>query len=300
MVDAGGNERFDAVAVEGSQLQLDGGVSGQQAGCHVGQRRRRRARPVRRHDGHTLVAGGPRQVVQQPQRRLVGVVEVVDRQQHPVRPGGEADELGAGHEQPLVTAQSGPVAPVTGEHSVDLRPVAVGQPVEERGVVSADIGQCFDHRGVRPRRFDSGRRAVTDSPAALDRGSPGVLEHGRLADAWWSGDEQRRRPSACDVGQQRLDGGALPLAADQRRSPPGWYRGGQGEAITQLLRLGARRHAQLPTQDAIEALVLADRGVTVAGVGVQAHQRDMSGLVGGVEIHDVAPPAGEPQEVQMT
>ena len=76
-------------------------------------------------------------------------------------------------------------------------------------------------------------------------------------------------------------------------------RGGRHEAITQLLRLGARRHAQLPTQDAIEALELADRRVTVAGVGVLAHQRDVRGFVGGVEVDDVAPPAGEPQEVEV-
>ena len=42
------------------------------------------------------------QVVQQPQGRLVGLVQVVHDQQQPAPGGRQSQQLGGGHEQPLV------------------------------------------------------------------------------------------------------------------------------------------------------------------------------------------------------
>ena len=49
-----------------------------------------------------MVASGPGDVVEEAQAGVVGVVDVVDGQQQPVGGGGQADQLGGGHEQALV------------------------------------------------------------------------------------------------------------------------------------------------------------------------------------------------------
>ena len=104
---------------------------------------------------------------------------------------------------------------------------------------------------------------------------------------------------AADVAQERVHRRQLPLAADQRRRCRRRGRCVGQEAVAQLARLVAGRHAKLAAQRAVEALELAQRGMAIAGRGVLAHQLDVGALVARFQLDDVAPPPGQPQEVEV-
>ena len=87
--------------------------------------------PVGDDDENGLADRAPRQVVKQPQRRLVGLMHVVDDEEEPPARCCEAHQLGGGDEEPLVAGLAGPWHVLTGERSLELGPELVGEPVEQ-------------------------------------------------------------------------------------------------------------------------------------------------------------------------
>ena len=83
-------------------------MAGHQAVPGFGERRGvwRRAMANGNHD--VVVEAGAGQVVQQAQTRVVGIVDVVDDQEHTVCGRGEAQQFGGGDEQPLVSGLTRP------------------------------------------------------------------------------------------------------------------------------------------------------------------------------------------------
>ena len=100
--DVAADERRHVVVVERTELELGRSMPVDQALACLGQRVGQRRRPVGEHDAHPLVVRRAGDVVEQPQAGVVGVVDVVDGEQQAVRGRRQADQLGCGHEQPLV------------------------------------------------------------------------------------------------------------------------------------------------------------------------------------------------------
>ena len=59
-------------------------------------------------DDDALVDAGTGQVVQKAQAGVVGVVDVVDDQEHTVGGGGQAEQFGGGDEQSLMSGLTSP------------------------------------------------------------------------------------------------------------------------------------------------------------------------------------------------
>ena len=77
------------------------------------------------HQHDPLVDRAAGEVVQQAQRRLVGVVDVVDDEEQPGPGGRHAHQLGRRDEQPLVAVLAGPAEIASGQGPLDLGPVVV-------------------------------------------------------------------------------------------------------------------------------------------------------------------------------
>ena len=164
-----GDERGGGGPVERRELEVDGVVAGHQAvpGFREGRCVWRWA--MADGDDDALVEAGAGQVVQQAQAGVVGVVDVVDDQEHTVGGGGEAKQFGGGDEQSLVSGLASPAGVGAGERPVDLLAVGVGETVEEGGMAAAQVGERFDDRRIRPCSFDGRGRAVASTPAAPHR-----------------------------------------------------------------------------------------------------------------------------------
>ena len=89
---------------------------------------------VGQHQDDPLVDRAAREVVQEAQGRLVGVLEVVHHEQQPGSRGCHAHQLGGGDEQPLVAVLPGPAQVASGQRALDLGAVVVSQAVEQRRV----------------------------------------------------------------------------------------------------------------------------------------------------------------------
>ena len=107
--------------------------------------------------------------MQQAQAGVVGVVDVIDDQEHTVGGGGEAEQLGGGDEQSLVSGLASPTGIGADERPVDLLAVRVGETVEQGGMAAAQVGERFDDGRVGPRSFDGRGGAVAGTPAAPHR-----------------------------------------------------------------------------------------------------------------------------------
>jgi len=180
---------------------------------------------VRDHDAHPLAERRPGEVVQQAQAAVVGVVGIVDGEQQAPARRGQADQLGRGHEEPLVRALSGPRGrrPVPGP--VDLFPVPGGEAGQQRRILPAYAGQCLGDRGVRPRPLDRGRGSVASQEAQLrgpggDRSQQRGFSRSGLAD-----DDQRAAPPGRGVEQGRVRGRQFQVTADKRIVAAGKYAG---------------------------------------------------------------------------
>ena len=183
---------------------------------------------VRHRDDDRLGDGAPRQVVQQPQRRLVGVLQVVDDDQQPVAGRGQAHQLRDRDEQSLVAGLPVQVTSLAGERPLDLEPEPVVEPVEQRGVLAAQLAERLEHRARRataprrPRRC-RGRSASRAGGRAPRRGRsprscrrrgdrrttgccPGPRRRGVIASRIWS--PTLRRPT------RRTPWLALPVRPD--------------------------------------------------------------------------------------
>ena len=171
-----GDQLSGAGLVERRQLHDGADTTRDQALSDFAQRRASLgSRPECHHDRLTDRAAG--QVVEQPQRRLVGLVDVIDQQQEPVPGRREPEQLGRGDEQALVGGLAAPGDLAAGQGAPQLVAVRVVQPVQQRRVSAAEVRERLEHRGVRPGALD-GRGAATGDPPAAPGGVGGhQVEH---------------------------------------------------------------------------------------------------------------------------
>ena len=201
--------------VEGSQLGHHRALARHEALAHLQERRTDGVEPVGHHQGHTLVRRGPGEVVEEAQAGLVGIVDVVDGEQQPLPRRRQPDELGGGHEEPLVAPIPAPGHLPTRQRPVDLDPVGVVEAVEEGDVAAADVGQRLEHRRIGPRALHRGRRALPDPEALLGRQLAGSGQQRRLPDAGRARHEQRPAATRGRLGQRPTERGLLRVAPDQ-------------------------------------------------------------------------------------
>jgi hypothetical protein len=100
---------------------------------------------VRQHEDDAFVDRTAREVVQETQRGLVGVLQVVDHQQQSGTRPGDPHELGGRDEESLVAGLACPAEVAPREGALDLDPVVVAQGVEQRRVSAAQATQRLQH-----------------------------------------------------------------------------------------------------------------------------------------------------------
>ncbi len=145
---------------------------------------------------HRLGHRAAGQVVQQPQRGLVGLVDVVDHQQQTVAGRGEAHQLG----RPRRTSAGGWTPRSSSRRCrtglARSRPVAVVEPVQQGRVPATEVAEGLEHRGVRPRSLDRRGRAAAGAPVALAGQRLGEVEYGASCRPRRPGDSSRVLPRA--------------------------------------------------------------------------------------------------------
>ena len=236
------------------------------------------------------------------QAGFIGFVEVVEDQHGAAVGGGQAHQLGDGHEKPLVSAFAAPVQVRAGQGPLDLSPVFVIEPVEQSGMAPAEIGDGLQNRRVRPGAFDSRGHAPAGPPAPRLRFASSPSQQRRLAYACAPGQKQRPSPLAVTYRREKgVDQRALLVSSDQVILDGGRGLGGPGvqEGVTQRHRFLAGRHTQLAGQGSIQPLELAQRPVSVAPRCQGAHELEMGLFVGAFKPHQVVPTAQSPQRIRV-
>ena len=247
------------------------------------------------HEDGALVDDAASQVVQQAQARLVGVVHIVDDQEHSGARRGDPHQLGGRHEQPLVHGLAAPIEVATGQGPADLAPVLVAQRVQEGRVPPAEVVERLEHRGVWPWSLHRRRLTAADLPVSPPCEGRGHVEHRGLADAGRPGDQHRGATSVSGGVEDR----AQPVAhvtpteeADRPSLSPSirasrGNRGSRGRlARDQLLEFGAQQRrpgtgggAQLVLQGLLEPLELHQRAAPVTAGGEGASHGQVRPLV---------------------
>ena len=257
-------------------------------------------RPVREHDQHRLGHRAAGEVVQQPQRRVVGLVHVVDDDQQPVTGCGEPDQLGGRDEQPLMARLAGPADLAAGQRPFDLEAVHVVQAVEERVMLAAQVVQRLQDRRVGPGSLDCRCGAATGSPAAPGGQPLRKFEDGGLTHAGRAGEQQRAAATARRLVETLADQVPHIASAEEpavlRRRPAA---GALLELRAQRPRLGARDGAEFPAQRLVHPLELPQRAPDVTAVGAGPHEGKVGLLVGRVLAEHVLPALRESQQIQV-
>jgi hypothetical protein len=171
--------------------------------------------PVRDDDQNPLTDRGARQIVQQPQARLVGVVGIVHDEHRTPAGCGKPQQFGGANEEPLVTALSCPFRRAAAQRAFDLASVFVGQAVEQRRVAPAQVREGFEHRRVRPGTLEGGGSAHADTQPSLLRPPVEPPHHCGLADAGGPGDEERPPLPCARRDDQPVDPAQLGVAAEE-------------------------------------------------------------------------------------
>ena len=149
---------------ERSEFVGDGAGAGGEAGAELLERVDRRRRPVPDQQCDALASGAAGQVMDEAQAGLISFVKVIKHQHGAPVGGGEAQQLGDGHEEPLMAAFAAPMQVHTGQGPLDLGPVVVVEPVEQGGMAPAEIGDGLQNRRIGPGPFDSGGHTAPRSP----------------------------------------------------------------------------------------------------------------------------------------
>ena len=284
-----------------AQFERGGGAALEEAATHVGEHAGSDG-AVSDRDEQPLRDRAARQVVQQPQAGVVGVVRVVDHQDRSGARGGQPEQLGRGDEQPLVRTLTVPAELPARQRPLDLVAEGVVEPVQQSRMVAAQVGERVEDRRVRPVAFDHRGSAHADPHAPRARLGLDAREQRGLARPGNAGDVQRASASLAGGIQQPADGGALAVPSHERHSDRTTDRrravdGQQLVAKTQGAL--ARRDAQLPPQAAFQALELAHGRAPVAGSGQPPDQCEVGVLVARVGGGEDFPPFRQPQHLQV-
>ena len=140
--DVGGvhsDEVVGALPVKWSQRDVDGEIPAKQAALDLLNPTSTLA--VADDDEGTFPVDAPGEIVQQPQAGLVRLVHVVHGQQQTGARRCEPEQLGSRNEQPLVGSLTAPRQLSARQSTFDLPPVRVAQPVEQRRMPSAQVGE---------------------------------------------------------------------------------------------------------------------------------------------------------------
>ena len=193
----------------------------------LAQLRGRLGVPVGAEQGHGLRGQGAGQESQQPQRRLVGPVQVVEHHEHGP-PGGQAAEAPRDR---LEQAELG-VARGGGAHRFGRPGGRLQQPAR-----LAEVGR-WQAAGLQHLRPGPVRWRAVAFPAepAQDEGSRPSLadqrgQHRRLADAGLAADHQELPGAVAGIVEYRTGGGQYGLPADEPGgSTHGFIMAGQGRS----------------------------------------------------------------------
>ena len=165
----------------------------------------------------------------------------------------------------------------------------------------AQAAERLQHRRVRPGPLDGGGGAAPGAPAPPVGERQREVEHGGLAHARRSGEQQRAAAAVLGALQVLPD----PVADGAAAHQPGALRVRRrlGEPLLQrrpqLLRLPGRDGAQLVPQRLVHPLEVPQRPAYVAPVGAVPGQRQVGLLVGRLLRQELLPPAGLPEQVQV-
>ena len=102
------DERGGGRPVERRELEINGVVAGHQAVPGFGEGLGVWRRAMAEGNDDVLVDAGASQVMQETQAGVVGVVNIVDDQEHTVGCGGQAEQFGDGDEQSLMSGLASP------------------------------------------------------------------------------------------------------------------------------------------------------------------------------------------------
>jgi hypothetical protein len=170
-----------------------------------------------------------------------------------------------------------------------------------------------DHRALRPGRGRHlGHQAgLADARPTADqrqtgvsrhRGPPHVPQQGELGGTAEELRRRRPRPAGPVLDRAVLDRAVLDRAAPDGAAPGGlrWSRGRAGvshQALEELVRHGARDHAELALEYRGAMVVGADGASPVARVGLQLHQGAVTGLLQRLQLDPAARGVHRPGQV---
>jgi hypothetical protein len=296
--DVAADQSGNRVVVQRTELELEGAVSIDEALARLCERVAHGIRPAGQHDAHAVTARRAGQVVEQPKAGVVCLVDVVDGEQKAVRGGDQPDQLGGGDEQLLVRAAAGPRDLGTGESAIDLLPILLGEPVEQRWVVSTHIGQRFDDRCIRPRTLDRSRRPMPDLKAQVLCPFGDSSEHRRLSGTGSTDDDHCAASADRAIEQCSFRNGELDVPTDQAVVSLRNIVFSE-QIVAKRERLASGRNTELAAQRAVHAFELAQCRMPVAVRRMPAHECQMRELVTLVELNHVFPATIEAQQVEM-
>ena len=286
--------------VEGSQLGHHRTLARHEALTHLQERRTDGVEAVRHHQGHAVVRRGPGEVVQEAQAGLVGIVDVVDGEQQPLPRRRQPDELGGGHEEPLVA----PI-PAPGHLPARRAPGRSRPGRSPRGRRGGRRGGGRRRRAPRARAH----RATTPPPRPphpARPGSPARSPAGGLGPAA-STSRCRAIPSRTTPGRDprpprpSVRPSAACSASRPTSSSSGRRRTGAPakRLVAERDRRRTRSHAELAAQLAVHALELAEHGVAVAGGEVLLHELDVGLLVARLDLDQGVPATGQAEQLDV-
>ena len=154
----------DSAVVERGKVDPGADSAREQAGDHLLKGRRLRG-PGGEDQQHGFVDGTAGEVVQQPQGRLVRLVQVVDQEQQPMAGRDQPEQFRDRDEQALVRGLPTPGDLTAGHCPLDLLAVVVVETVQQRRVAPAHVAHCLEHRRVGPRTLDRRGRPAPGPPS---------------------------------------------------------------------------------------------------------------------------------------
>ena len=221
--DVAREQRVGLGAREADERQLDHGALARRGGQRVEQDRARRRGAEGEHDQDAAARRAAQQVGDELQRRVVGPVQVVERE-HDAGVGAQRLQQRAdravGLEALVLEAAGGgarqPVEPghdrrQLGRLGADEAREAVG--AQRRGVVAERV----DGDPERQVLLQLGGAAAEHEVAARVGTRAELVDEPRLADPGLPADRQDRRAAGLQPGERVGDGGQLRAATDERR-----------------------------------------------------------------------------------
>ena len=144
------HEHVDLVRRQRSGHQLCRAVTAEKAPAHLLQPAAGRDGSVSENQADPVLVGRAGQVVQKAEAGVVGIVEVVDDEEHSDSRRRGPHERECSHEEALVGAVARPGHVDPAQRPFELVAILRSEPVEQCRILSTQLGQRLEHRRVRP------------------------------------------------------------------------------------------------------------------------------------------------------